>query len=294
MERIQTYIEHLHDTKIQRNFDRIIPVIGDEGNGKSTFILEWIARYEAHRGNPIDPQSILHYVIWDDHDAFTEFIAKADPGDPIAVMDAAHLMHKKEAMNPDQIETEKTLLDIRIENHPILLGYQDWGDIPDQLQRRRAKNIFHVPRRGVVHGYNRESMDEMYAGSTFEWTDPDMRDVFPDLAGTDVWEEFEELDRERKMERLKSDDEDEEAGVTPQEVANEILESGAQEYIDENEFNGTRFISKPLIKYDYPELSDQEATQVKHVIRRETDILDSSDGGPAGVGEGEPPQVHSK
>lgn len=292
MDRIQRFIEKLYDTKIQQDYDRIIPIVGDEGDGKSTLILEFLARYEAHRGNAIDAPSLLNYVIWDDKDAFTEFLQQADSGDPIAVMDAAHLMHKKEAMNPDQIETEKTLLDIRIENHTILLGYQDWGDIPDQLQRRRAKNVFRVPQRGVVHGYNRESLDEMYAGSADDWPEPDMEDVFPNLEGTEVWDRFTEIDKQRKLERLKDDDEETEDGVTPQEVAEAILEDGVAQYVDENEFNGQRYISKPLIKFDYPDLSEQQADQVKHAIRRESDVLSHSED-PTG-GEGEPPKVHSK
>lgn len=285
MERVQVYIEKLYDNKISRDYDRLIPIVGDEGDGKSTFILEWLARYEDYRDNPIDTESLLDYVIWDNKEAFIDFLKTADPGDPVAVMDAAHLMHKKEAMHPDQIETEKTLLDIRIENHPILLGYQDWRDIPDQLQRRRAKNAFRVPARGVVEGYNRESLDELYRDSTNEWPEPDLEDNFPNLDGTELWERFEAIDRERKLERLGSDDEDaEDEGMEPQHVADEILDDGPSAYIEENEFNGQRYIDKDLIKFDYPDLSDADASQVKAAIKREVDIHKDADSAAAGGG----------
>lgn len=276
MKRVERFIQKLYDSQICNDFDRIIPVIGDEGMGKSTFILEFMGRYERYRGADSSPESILDKVVFDNRESFRQAILQADQGDPIAAMDAAHIMHKKEAMNPDQIETEKSLLDIRIDNYVILLGYQDWDDIPTVLQKRRAKNAFRITSRGRVVGYNRSSLDEKFESRGAEkWPRPDLQDRFYSLEGTDIWDDFQEMDAEHKRQRLVGDNAEngnERDGPSPQDVLDGILESGVGEYIDENEFNNRRYISKPLIKLDYPELSDQEAEQVKHGLRREVDI----------------------
>lgn len=293
MQRIELFLKHLYETKISRNFDRIVPVIGDEGVGKSTFILEAIGRYQQIRGGDPSAERVLDAVVLDSREAFEQRLLDASEGDPIAAMDAAHILYKKEAMDPDQIETEKRLLDIRLSNFLIFLGYQDWRDIPDQLQRRRAKNAFYIPKRGVVYGYNRETLDEKYDGARDSgWPDPDLRDTFPSLDGTEVWERFQELDAARKEQRLRAGHEgdDEEAELTPQDVAHEIRQNDPAEYVEFNDYNGQAYVSKPLIKFDYPALSDQQADQVKHAIRRETDAVERAE---RQGGEGDPPPPQS-
>ncbi|WP_435125407.1 hypothetical protein [Halobaculum sp. D14] len=210
MDHIQQWLQTLHDRKISNDYDRIVIVLGEEGNGKSTFILGAMELWYQILGRcPADthpdPDRLLDHVVFDDPQAFRQQVLDSDAKDPIAAMDAAHILHKKTAMHGEQIKTEKSLLDIRIENFLILLGYQDWADVPDQLQRRRAKNVLHIPRRGVVHGYSRQSMDEKYESG--DWPDPDLVDTFPALDGRDLWAKFNEMDRERKEERLEEDQE---------------------------------------------------------------------------------------
>lgn len=276
MKRVQRFIELLVDRQIRNDWDAIIPIVGNEGVGKSTFTLEFMGRYQRYRDADASPDAILNKIVFDDSETFRQRLKSADRGDPIAAMDAAHILHKKETMRPDQIKTEKSLLDIRIENYVILLGYQDWDDIPTVLQKRRAEYCFRITSRGVVSGYNRRSMDEKFEEG--EWPTADLRDRFPNLEGTDIWERFQQLDAEHKRQRLSDEDETEgDEGPTPQNVLSEILERDPGEYVEQNEFNEQRYISKPLIKLDYPELSDQQAEQVKHGIRRETTLLESED-----------------
>lgn len=271
MKRIERFVEKLYEDYVQRDFDRIIPVIGDESAGKSTFILEAIWMYEQARGNDPTPASVLDAVVFDSRDAFRDKLLAAEQGDPIAVMDAAHVLYKKDTMNPDQKETERSLLDIRIENYVIFLGYQDWADIPDILQRRRAKNAFYIPRRGKIYGFNRAGLDEKYEDLGKEqWPEPDLVDSFPSLEGTELWDRFTQIDTERKRARLQVDDGGE-TEVTPQEVADEIIENGLQDYVKTNEFQGRSYYNKALIRFDYPELSDQQAEQVREALTRHQD-----------------------
>lgn len=274
MDHIQTWLENLYD-HIQDDWDRIIPVIGTEGVGKSTLILEMIWLYNQHRNIDPDPASVMSHVVFDSRDAFRDELIGAAPGDPIAVMDAAHILHNMDVMMPDQKETERSLLDIRTENYVIFLGYQDWGDIPKGLRSRRAENALRIPRRGLVYGYNRKQLDEKYDDlGKNEWPDPALRDTFPDLEGTELWERFNEIDRERKRRRLQEDKEDSDDRQSPQEVATEILRGDVGEYVEFNEFQERAYIDKSLIKFDFPDLSDQEADQVRSAVRREIDIMD--------------------
>lgn len=271
LNRIQRYLERLYETTIQDNDDRIILVVGDEGAGKSTFILQAIWLYEQVRGNDPSPASVLNAVVFDDRDAFREKFLNAKEGDPIAVMDATHIMFKRESWDPDQIETEKQLVDIRIGNHPIFLGYQDWEDIPDSLQRRRAENAFYIPQRGYVKGFSRAAIDEKYSElGANKWPDPSLRDTFPSLEGTKLWRRFEEIDVKRKRERLHKDDEGEHS-ITPQDVVDDIISEGKlDEYVEVHDYQNRAFYSKPLIKYDYPDLSERQASEVKAALGRET------------------------
>jgi hypothetical protein len=157
----------------------------------------------------------------DDREAFRKLLLNSDKGDAIVANDAAHILHRKETMHGDQIDTEKSLLDIRTFNYFVQLGYQDWGDVTDQLQRRRAHFAFRIPRRGVVHGYSRSSLDEVY--DTGDWPTPDMKDTFPNLEGTELWEEFTAQDEQRKKERLQVDESPDADDVHRQEQIKTVL-----------------------------------------------------------------------
>lgn len=275
MERFQRFLQRLYDNYITNNYDRIIPVIGVEGVGKSTLILQAIWLYEDHRGKDPDPVSVLNRVVFDSKDAFRQELLNANPGDPIAAMDAAHILYKKDAMDPGQKEVEKTLLDIRVENYVIFLGYQDWSDIPDQLQRRRAENVIRIPRRGIVEGYSRAQIDEKYANmDKNEWPDPALEDTFPSLEGTELWDRFSEMDAERKRRRLQVDDKDDDGELTPQDVVQDIIAGDPGEFVEVNEFQDRAYFSKPYIKFEYPEMSDQQADQVRAALDRQVNIDD--------------------
>jgi len=287
LERVRKYLKQLYEQRIMKDWDRLVPVVGPEGAGKSTFILEAIWLYEEIRGHEPTPASVLDYVVFDDRDSFRDKLLAAEPGDPISVMDAAHVLYNKDVMQPDQIAVEKSLLDVRIENYVFFLGYQDWGDIPRTLRKRRSENAFYIPDRGYVQGFNRSQLDEKYKElDDNEWPDPALKDTFPSLEGTELWERFDEIDRERKRSRLRRD-EDQETEVTPQGVVEEIVANeDLKEYVDYNEFQERAYYAKPLIRYDFPTLSDQQADQVKSALAREVDPGDLVDTGEPETAEG--------
>lgn len=284
LDRVELFFDKLNRRYIEQNDDRVILVVGDEGAGKSTFMLQCVWLWQQIRDENPNPESVLENVVWGDRDELREALLNQDSGSMIAVQDAAHALMKKEAMKPDQVDVEKSFLDIRTENYCILLGYQWWNDVPTFLQERRAENALFIPYRGAVRGFNRSSIDERVDAKS--WPEPDLQDRFPSLEGTKLWQRFEEIDAEKKRERLRTP-ESEEDGLEPRAVVDEIKREGTvDQYVDENEYNGQTFISKPLIQLDYPHLSGQQSDQVKHGLRRETDVLDDEPESSSDQGEG--------
>jgi len=268
MKHVRKFYEALYHRYIKDEYDRFIPIVADEGHGKSTFILESIIIWHEITGREYDPHDVLSRFSYEQSD-FKDAIIDSEPRSIIAVRDAARVMHKKEAMHGSQIDLEKDIFDARIGEHVYLLGYQYWKTVPTVLQTGRAKNCFVIPRRGRVHGYSRASMDKRVGAG--EWPDPDIIDSFPSLEGTDIWEEYQKLDREKKIARMRADEE-EDGGPSPQEVFSDIPERDVAQYVKENPVNGNVSFNTDLLRFDYPDLSIRNAKQVKAALEREYDI----------------------
>jgi hypothetical protein len=82
----------------------------------------------------------------------------------------------------------------------ILLGFQSWKRIGGEIKERRSKLAMKIPRRGLVRVYGREAMDERIDEGS--WPSSTMTDQFPPLDGTDLWNEYQRIDEEKKRERL--------------------------------------------------------------------------------------------
>lgn len=272
MKKVQKFLERTYNQRIRQDYDHIIPVVGDEGVGKSTFMLQvaWLwNQMREETPNPPTVDGVLDQVVWDDHIEFKTALVEYEPRTIIPVMDAARVLHKKEAMTGAQIETEKDLLDVRLKNFVILLGFQDWDIIPSMLQERRAKNAFHIPRRGVVHGFSRSSMDERVNSDS--WPEPDMSSVFPSPEGTDLWAEFKRRDRKHKENRMAAaltESQEEEEATPLKDVVTEIKETDVSEYVSVNQGNKQPYIDPDLIEYKH-DLSARQAKKVKKVLAKD-------------------------
>lgn len=270
MESVRRWLELLYDRKISREYDRIVILLGDEGKGKSTLGLHTTVHWHDFLDRSTSPEAIVNTVAWDRED-FKNALVDAEPQSVIHVPDAARVLHKKKAMRSEQIELETDLLDTRMKSFLILLGYQDWRDVASQLQRRRAKNVLHIPRRGSIRGFNRKSMDHRIEEG--KWPEADLTDTFPSLDGTKTWRLFRELDLEKKEERMRGDsDEETENEVSENErlkaIAAEIRNGSLSDFVREHAGNGTLFIAPELIELEY-DLSQRQAKKVKLLLESE-------------------------
>lgn len=275
-DRVRRFAELLYEEKISDEWDAVIPVIGDEGVGKSTFILGFVWNWKQIRGREPTVENVLGTIVWDDRQEFQTALVDYPQQGVIPVMDASRVLFSKEAMDREQVEVEKDLLDMRIGERVLLLGYQAWDDMPPILRRRRAKYAFRIPTRGTVRGYNRSSLDQVYNSSDNSWPEADLTDRFPSLEGTDLWEEFQRRDEQHKRERMLPDDDDGDGDVTPEEVFEEIEQTGVEPYLREHPTNGTISIDEDLIRFDF-DLSIRDARAVKKALTREVDLEEYRD-----------------
>jgi len=270
MKKVIAYLETLYEDRITNDFDQILPVIGDEGLGKSTLMMQiaWLWLGITEREQTID--NVMDSIAWDLED-FQNMLANKPEQSVIIVHDAARVLSRKKAMHGEQIEVEEDLLDARFGNYLILLGYQEFDLVPTMLATRRAKNMFRIVKRGWVHGHNEAGISKRYKDE--RWPDPVFRDNYPDLEGTQLWEAFESEDQRRKRERIQTDTPDEEEEDGAKELARQFLESDEYDLQKVISIHGGH--KKPYIDPDLVELelgcSGRKAKKVKKVLSRDVD-----------------------
>jgi hypothetical protein len=200
MRKLERLVEELYQRRHQNELDTVMPVIGDEGMGKSTLIIQLAVAYcLARDGEPPEIDELLDRICFDRR-GFQEMMANSEKQALIIVPDAARILYSMDVAKSEQKQIEKDLMDVRGLEYFILLGFQSWDRIGGEIKERRAKLAIKIPRRGLVRGYGREAMDHRIDEGT--WPSSDLTDKFPPLDGTDLWQAYQELDEQEKRDRL--------------------------------------------------------------------------------------------
>lgn len=215
--RIERFLRMIYERRVNKGTDAVVLVIGGEGSGKSTLMLQMMMIWENilrdHGFEDIEPESLFEKIYSTRHGLQQAFVNE-DRRECIAMPDAGRALFRKEAMDGDQREVEKDFFDVRFKCHLILLGFQDWRQIPDFLSGRRGQFALFIPRTGTIWGFSRSTLDDRDGGrGVNSWPDPDMVDRFPSLEGTDLWKKYENFDAEEKIARMGADD-----GPAPEDV----------------------------------------------------------------------------
>jgi len=283
MNKVKRYLEKAYEHRNTNELDEVVLVIGDEGSGKSTLMLQMKVLWKVITGQAdsmadVDADEVLDEVVWGERDEFREALANRPPRTCIPTMDAAHALFKGEATHPEEMAAEKDLLDVRYKEHLLPLGYQDYSDVPTILADRRARRAFVLPfdqgpRKGLIRGYSRDSLDEMW--ETGEWPEADLTDHFPSLEGTDLWREYKKRDRERKQQRMGSMDEDD--ADTPADktdlfaIAERIKNEGLETVVSVHGGHNKQIIDKDFIELNH-DLSGRKAKKVKKLLDTDPDV----------------------
>jgi hypothetical protein len=266
MKKLIEFLKQVNERAVSDEFDRVIVIIADEGYGKSTLILEMMKIWSDIIDEDLDTQDYINRMVYT-REEYKKALVEYPKKSVIPVPDAARVLYKKDAMVGEQKELEKDMLQSRIQENLVLLGFQDWDIIPTQLQKRRARNMIVIPRRGLIRGYSRESIDERYEEG--EWPEADLKCGFPSLEGTDLWREYKRFDREKKLELMAVDNEEEEE-LTLEEIAEEVKQN-IHDYVGEHAQNGTRYIDDDLIEVDY-DVSQRDSKKIKKLVERDVEL----------------------
>lgn len=264
MKRLQMWLEMMYEDRLRQDLDMIVPVIGDEGTGKSTLMMQLAWLWHGIVGFEQTPETVVGRTAWD-LGMFKDMLAESDQYSVIVIHDAARVLSRKKAMHGDQVEVEEDLLDARFGNYLMLLGYQEFDLVPTMLATRRAKQALRIVERGWVHGHKEKSIRRRYDEG--EWKEPAMRDSFPDLEGTALWEHFVEEDQRRKRERIANLDEDEEEPMTVEELADQVREDGIEQVVSVHGGHNRRYIDKDLIEIEYG-VSGNKAKKAAKLLKK--------------------------
>lgn len=278
MKKVKRWLEKVYERKITQENDLVVLVVGDEGSGKSTLMVQMKVLWKRITGQEFETEDIIDELVWGEREEFRSALADAPPRSCIATMDAAHALHRREATHPEEMEAEKDLLDIRFNENLILLGYQDFNDVPKILASRRAKAGIYIPQRGLIRGYNRNSLDKKWRQPATDnsWPEADLTDTFPSLEGTDLWSEFKRRDRERKRQRMGPDGDDSGSDGPADKtdvfsIAEQIKNDGIENIVSLHGATKNKMIDKELIQVHY-ETSVREAKKVRKLLQTDPDV----------------------
>jgi len=261
MDTTRAFLDTLYEQKLSQDFDRIIIVLGDEGVGKSTVMLQldWFWRDVVPDLEP-SVDSVVGDIAWDRND-FKKQLSDQTWYTPILVHDATRILSKKKAMHSEQVELEEDLFDSRGLRKFMLLGYQEWDAVPTVLQERRAQNTVHVTSRGKFKVYGRKQMDtKVDKGS---WPPTNFVDTFEALDGTQLWSAFRDKDLAKKQERIEPDSEED--AMDEDELAKHIIETNLDDVINFHGNTGEPYVDADLIKMHY-DTSVRASKRIKKYI----------------------------
>lgn len=284
MKKIRRFLEKAYERRNTQELDTVVLVIGDEGAGKSTFMVQCKALWKVISGqaedmDDIDVDEFMDEIVWGERDEYRDALEERAPRTAIPVMDAAHALYRREATHPDEIEAEKDLLDVRFKEHLILLGFQNYGDIPKILAERRAHFAVYLPfdqgpRKGMIRGYGRDALDERWQSG--DWPKADLTDRFPSLEGTDLWREYKRRDRERKRARMGMDSDDDEGEAAADKtdlfaIAEQIKNDGLESVVSVHGGHNRQHVDADLIELRH-DLSIRKAKKVKKLLDADPDV----------------------
>lgn len=215
LSRIDQWLRKVYERNMGEGDDAIVLIIGREGTGKSTLMLQimllWRAIVSGKSIYEIDHQQLFQQLYSTRHGYMNGFVQQQKET-ALGVPDAHRTLLSKEGMVGDQRELEKDFYDVRFQRFLNLLGYQDWEQIPDFLIDGRAHFALFLPNRrekGEIWGFSRASLDErtrVEGRGASKWPEPDLIDRFPSLEGTELWEKYKEYDANEKIARMGGDE----------------------------------------------------------------------------------------
>lgn len=183
----------------------ICVVVGDTGTGKTALSL-MLERYIKHGEVNLDTVCLTH------EDFIQEYTSK--PKEKVIIYEEGRFSFDKNKYSHNETkEARDKINQYRKFHHAIFVNFQNATHLTSELVRN-ADAMIRIPKQGIAHYYNSESIKQMWSYGKFTgWIDYDARDFFPnpELEIPDLWEKYEKQ-AEEELESRDQEEEDQEEG----------------------------------------------------------------------------------
>jgi hypothetical protein len=256
-------------------------IVGREGTGKSHSALRLASVVDPSFGAEdvfFEPQRLLEAFDSDDYGT----------GNMIVLDEAGVGLGNRSWYDKEQILLNQTLQTVRDDNMGVIFTLPRLEELDSQTIGRLHAFIEMVdvhPREGWAESkWKNLSMSRDGRGKTYKKY-PRMRfgDVTkrvtcfpitpPDDALVDAYEERKEAFKDELYEEAIAayDDDSDDEQRSPEQVSDEIIDSGVSEVVSEHGRNGTLYVDKDLIRSEY-DLSHRDAATAKKLVEKHVDL----------------------
>lgn len=158
--------------------DTVFGVVGGEGVGKSTFVLDCVD-YLGGEEN----------CICVDKNKMGEVLTSLKDKDPLQIDEAADGLYSKEGVSKFNKELEKLFMICRAKLWITFILIPDFFALSPMFRRRRINGLFHIYKRGRVKFYDKKAIEKInrnhdkYKSHEIRGAYPSYTDSFPDYKG---------------------------------------------------------------------------------------------------------------
>jgi len=125
--------------QLTKNRDWVSVVDGQEGEGKTTFAVNYCAW--------ISPTFTLDNVCFG-YNSFLLNLKDSKPGDSIQADEGANFLFSREAMNSDTRDSIKVFTQVRYKRNHIAVLIPNFHILDSYLREHRVKSLIHIISRG--------------------------------------------------------------------------------------------------------------------------------------------------
>lgn len=155
MKRVQKLLDITFDGLTKRDYDSVIGVFGDEGVGKSTFLLHIIEYWVTKKYNCIKPEDIKYIDL--DINKWAEQLSNSQKFD-ISILDEGGKLSNKRSMSNLNLAVNQAYQIIRGDNLLSILALPSAFDLDGFFTKRRMRGAFLVYERGKVAYWSRKRL----------------------------------------------------------------------------------------------------------------------------------------
>jgi len=186
MKRTEAVLDIVYDGLHKKDFDAVYGVFGDEGLGKSNFLLHVLEYWINKKYNEVKPEDVKFIEL--DIVAWAKTLSELKKGDCCIWDEGGELSNKRSISNLN-LSVSQAYQIIRGDNILSFIGMPSPFDLEGFFTKRRMRGMFYVYQRGRVAFWSRERLRKVIALNQYKrvksvWVlKPTFFDTFPKYKG---------------------------------------------------------------------------------------------------------------